>query len=70
MKKKELKSLREKTLTDLEKFIKDKNKELSDFYSNLKSGKEKNSSRGKALRREIAQGLTFIKEAQIKLKLS
>lgn len=70
MKIKDLKILREKKLDDLKKLAEDKKKELSVFYSNLKAGKEKNSSKGKGLRKEISQILTLVREDEIKLKFS
>jgi ribosomal protein L29 len=70
MKKKELTSLRSKSLEELKKSLAEKMAEVSLFFSSLKAGKEKNSSKGKNLRREIAQILTIIKEKEIIEKAS
>lgn len=65
MKKKELSSLRSKTSREIEKMIAEKQKEVSLFFSSLKAGKEKSSSKGRNLRRDIAQMSTIIKEKEI-----
>jgi ribosomal protein L29 len=65
MKKKELSALKLKTVSELKKMIVEKQKEASLFFSSLKAGKEKGTSKRRNLRRDIAQILTIIKEKEI-----
>ena len=65
MEKKELSALRLKSVSELKKTIVEKQKEASMFFSSLKAGKEKTTSKRRNLRRDIAQTLTIIKEKEI-----
>jgi ribosomal protein L29 len=70
MKKKDLQLIRNKSLPELLSLVKSKRKELALSYVKIKSGKIKNTSVLKNLKREISQILTLIKEKEILNTLS
>ena len=65
MKKKDLQSLRSKSIKELRKMAFDKKLEASEAFVKIKSGQEKNLKKVKNLRTDIAQILTAIKEKEI-----
>ncbi len=65
MKRKEFTGLRNKTIKDLEKLVREKKEESLKKKMEGVSGKDKNLKGYRNLRREIAQALTLIKEKQI-----
>ena len=65
MKVKELQSLRTKQISELTKIVSEKKNEAGIAYAKIKAGQEKNVSRVKNLRHDIAQILTLIREKQI-----
>ncbi|KKQ92053.1 MAG: coiled-coil [Microgenomates group bacterium GW2011_GWC1_39_7b] len=69
MKRKEFTNLKNKTLEDLTKLVREKKEESLKKKMNGVSGKDKNLKSYRNLRREIAQILTLIKEKQIIDKL-
>lgn len=70
MKRKDLKLIRDKNLSDILKLLKDKKEELALSYAKLKVGKIKDTSVLKKLRKDIAQLLTIAKEKEIAEKVS
>ncbi len=69
MKRKEFTGLKNKTIEDLAKFVREKKQESLKKKMEGVSGKDKNLKSYRNLRREIAQALTLIKEKQIIEKL-
>lgn len=65
MKKKELIDFRGKKHDDLVKTLSDKKTELDLNRAKVKIGKEKNTSKLKVLKRDIAQILTILREKEI-----
>lgn len=65
MKKKDLQSLRSKSIKELKKTVTDKKLEASEVFVKIKSGQEKDLKKVKNLRTDIAQILTVIKEKEI-----
>ncbi len=56
------KDIRKKSMTELDKELREKAGALNDFRFGISSGKIKNTKTGKNLRKEIAQILTVMKE--------
>jgi ribosomal protein L29 len=69
MKTKDFKSLKAKDLKSLTKLVSDKRKELVKKETEIVSGKEKNSSSARNLRKELAKILTLVQEKKILEKL-
>lgn len=69
MKRKEFTDLKNKTIEDLTKFVREKREDSLKKKMEGVSGKDKNLKSYRNLRREIAQVLTLIKEKQIIEKL-
>ncbi len=65
MKKKDLRQLRTKTIEEIKRLVAQKKQELLLYYAKIKSGKEKNTSMLKNIRRDIAQMLTIVREKEI-----
>ncbi|QQG42021.1 MAG: 50S ribosomal protein L29 [Candidatus Woesebacteria bacterium] len=65
MKRKEFTGLKNKSIKDLEKLVREKKEESLKKKMEGISGKDKNLKNYRNLRREIAQALTLIKEKQI-----
>ncbi|MFC1710274.1 50S ribosomal protein L29 [Patescibacteria group bacterium] len=65
MKTKDLKSLRGKSIEDLEKLAGDKRNEINLTYAKIKAGQEKNTSKVKVLKRDLAQVMTIMRENEI-----
>ena len=65
MKKKDLQSLRSKSIEDLRKMVSEKKDEANEAFLKTKAGQEKNLKKVKNLRTDIAQILTLIKEKEI-----
>ncbi|OGM10596.1 50S ribosomal protein L29 [Candidatus Woesebacteria bacterium RBG_16_36_11] len=65
MKKKDFESLKEKNISDLKKMVFDKKKETSLLFAKTKAGQEKNTSKMRNIKREIARILTLITEKEI-----
>jgi len=65
MKKKDFESLKEKNISDLKKTVFDKKKEISLLFAKTKAGQEKNTSKMRNIKREIARILTLITEKEI-----
>lgn len=65
MKKKDLQSLRSKSIKDLKKMVSEKKEEASETFIKMKTGQEKNLKKVKNLRTDVAQILTVIKEKEI-----
>lgn len=70
MKKKELIDLRSKEVKVLNKMILDKKTEIEKNRVKVFSGKQKNFSFSRNLRREVSQLMTLVKEKQIMEKLT
>jgi len=70
MKRKNLQALREKKIEELNKIVDDKRKEVRLTLAKIKAGYEKNTSKAKNLKRDIAQILTIKREKEIFEKLS
>ncbi|MBI3443533.1 50S ribosomal protein L29 [Candidatus Woesebacteria bacterium] len=68
MKRKDLKSLREKERQDLMKILDEDKRGLNKIFLNLGAQKEKNLKAGKLLKRDIAQILTIIREKELSEK--
>lgn len=62
MKKKDIKELRSKPLSELQKLLGDSRERLQGLRFNLDAGKVKNFQEVRELRRYIARIFTFIKE--------
>ena len=65
MKKKELVSLRSKTITELTKMVIEKRVDVATSYAKIKAGHEKNVKKAFNLRKELAQILTILREKEI-----
>jgi len=65
MKKKDLKDLRIKSISDLKKVLKEKRQQLAEIGIKNKTGEEKNLKKAKNLRIEIAQISTITGEKEI-----
>ena len=65
MKKKELKTLREKTIKELRTKVEKLRLDVQLTYAKVKVGQEKNIKKAKNERKDIAQILTIIKEKEI-----
>lgn len=65
MKLKDLQNLRTKAVSELEKIVFEKKKEAALTHAKIKAGQEKNISKVKRIRRDIAQILTVIREREI-----
>lgn len=65
MKKQDLKELTKKTIKELESLLEQKRKDLLSVSLAIQAGKEKNLKKAKAVRLDIAQILTIIREKQL-----
>lgn len=68
MKKKELKSLKQKTIKEIEKVLIKKRQSLLETIVKAKAGQEKNVKKVKMLKKDVAQILTILKQKQLKEK--
>ena len=65
MKKKDLDSIRGKTIEELERMANEKRNEITLTYAKIKAGQEKNTSKVKTLKQDLAQIMTIIRENEI-----
>jgi ribosomal protein L29 len=65
MKKKDLKSLREKSVDELKSLVIEKRNKIIADYAKIRAGKEKNTSLLRKLKRDLAQTLTILREKGI-----
>ena len=65
MKKKDLDSIRGKTVEELNKTANEKRNEITLTYAKIKAGQEKNTSKIKSLKRDLAQIMTIARENEI-----
>jgi len=65
MKKKDFIAMKAKEKNNLEKEILGKKKEITLLYAKIKSGQEKNTSKLRNLKRDVARILTLIREKEI-----
>ena len=65
MKKKELDSIRGKTIEELEGMANEKRNEITLTYAKIKAGQEKNTSKVKTLKQDLAQIMTIVRENEI-----
>lgn len=68
MKKKDLKDLRERKEGEVKKMLVTKKNELVVASAKAGTGKEKNTSKLRVLKRDIAQMMTILKEGEITKK--
>lgn len=68
MKKKDLKTLRNKSKQDLRKTLIERQENLAKSYIKMKGGQEKNLKKSWRLRKDIAQILTLIREKEMSKK--
>jgi len=66
MKKRDLAELRKKDQKELEGLVIAKNKERDMFLAKMSVGKESNTKQAKAIKRDIAQIMTILREQQKK----
>jgi len=65
MKKKDLDSIRGKTVEELSKMADEKRNEITLTYAKIKAGQEKNTSKVKSLKQDLAQIMTIARENEI-----
>ncbi len=65
MKKKDFESLKEKKIDDLKIMVSNKKKEISLLFAKTKAGQEKNTSKMRNIKRDIARILTLMTEKEI-----
>ena len=65
MKKKDLDSIRGKTVEELNKMANEKRNEITLTYAKIKAGQEKNTSKAKTLKQDLAQIMTIARENEI-----
>ena len=65
MKKKDFESLKEKNIDDLKIMVSNKKKEISLLFAKTKAGQEKNTSKMRNIKRDIARILTLMTEKEI-----
>ena len=70
MKTKDIKDLRTKKIEELKKMVDSKKSESTLLFSKVRAGKEKNTSKLKALKKEIAQIMSVVSEMEILEKLT
>jgi ribosomal protein L29 len=68
MKRKDLLEFRNKKQSELQKLVEQKKLELALLSAKTKIGKEKNTSKLKVVRRDVAQILTILREMDIMAK--
>ena len=65
MKKKDFVNIKAKEITVLEKEVFEKKKEIDLLFAKIKSGQEKNTSKMRNLKRDVARILSLIREKEI-----